>query len=108
MYQLINTSTNQTVNIASPRYVKQNDDGVWIRCKYDDAQCISIAGKRFSIDGKPPVEDAPDVLIVKEVDAGEEITSALRENIANAKSLDEVKAAVLDIYDALFDLYGLS
>ena len=54
----------------SPRWVKLNpSSGAWIQCNFSDAQCIAIDCKRYSIEGRPIVEDAPDVVSVKYVDA---------------------------------------
>ena len=105
MFQLINTNTGEKFNIENPRYVKRNENGIWVRCREEDAECISINGTRYSLYEKEPVEDAPNVLIVMEVDGGEPVQTALRENLQNAQTLEEVKAAVIDIYDALFDIY---
>lgn len=54
----------------SPRWVKLNpSSGAWIQCDFADAQCIAIDCKRYSIEGRPLVDDAPDVVSVKYVDA---------------------------------------
>ena len=54
----------------SPRWVKLNpSSGAWIQCNFADAQCIAIDGRRYSIEGRPLVDDAPDVVSVKYVDA---------------------------------------
>ena len=54
----------------SPRWVKLNpSSGAWIQCNFQSAECVAINGRRFSISGRPLVEDAPDVVSVKYVDA---------------------------------------
>lgn len=54
----------------SPRWVKLNtSSGAWIQCNFADAECIAVDGRRYSIEGRPLVDDAPDVVSVKYVDA---------------------------------------
>lgn len=54
----------------SPRFVRKNpSSGAYIQCSYPLAECIAIDGKRYSIEGKELVEDAPDVVTVKVIDA---------------------------------------
>ena len=106
MYKLINTTTGESFNVETPRYIRRNHNGTWIFCSEDDAEGISIDGEINSILDKPPIENTPTVLI-KKVDGGIQIQNVLRENLQQAHSVEEVKAAILDIYDALFDLYGL-
>ena len=105
MYKVINVTTGQTRNVELPRYVKLSDDGIWIFCTEDDAECVALSGRRYSIAGREAVEDAPEVVIIKRIDAGEELNDLLRENLSNAKTAEELKAAVLDIYDAILDIY---
>jgi len=53
-----------------PRFVrKKPSSGAYIQCSYPLAECIAIDGKRYSIEGKELVEDAPDVVTVKQIDA---------------------------------------
>ncbi len=54
----------------SPRFVRKNPlSGAFIQCDFSKAECIAIDGKRYSIEGREPVEDAPDVVTVKIIDA---------------------------------------
>ena len=54
----------------SPRFVRKNpSSGAYIQCDFNQAECIAIDGKRYSIEGKELVEDAPDVVTVKQIDA---------------------------------------
>ena len=54
----------------SPRFVRKNpSSGAYIQCSFTLAECIAIDGKRYSIEGKELVEDAPDVVTVKQIDA---------------------------------------
>lgn len=56
----------------SPRWVKLNpSSGAWIQCNFYDAECIAVDSKRYSIDGRPLVDDAPDVVAVKYIDAAQ-------------------------------------
>jgi hypothetical protein len=104
MYKLINVTTGETRNVEIPRYVRMAKNGVWIFCTEDDAQCLVISGKRFSISGKEPVADAPEVVIVKQVDAGEEIQELFADRLKQAETLEEVKSCIVDIYDVLLNL----
>lgn len=55
-----------------PRWVKLNpSSGAWIQCNSHEAECIAVDGKRYSIDGRPLVDDAPDVVTVKYIDAAQ-------------------------------------
>ena len=104
MYKLINDA-GETFNVDAPAFVRQNEDGFWIFCDEKDAQCISFGGKRYSIAGRQKIADAPAVMSYMTADAGAEFQNILRENIKNAQTFDEVKAAIIDCYDCIFDLY---
>lgn len=112
MYELINTVTGEKVNVENPRYVKKNQRGIWVKCQEQDAQCIAVGGVRYSIFDKIQIEDAPEVLIIKEVDSGEQLQNLrranaeeLRERLKQAETLEEVKHCIEDIYSCLLDLY---
>jgi hypothetical protein len=98
-------TTGETRNVEIPRYVRMANDGIWIFCTEDEAQCLAISGKRYSISGKEPVEDAPEVVIIKKVDGGAELQNVLRESLSQATTLDEVKHCIEDIYECLLDFY---
>ena len=54
----------------SPRFVRKNPlSGAYIRCDFEKAECIAVDGKRYSIAGRPIVEDAPEVVTIKQIDA---------------------------------------
>ena len=56
----------------SPRFVKINpSSGAWIQCDYFSAECLAIDGKRYSIAGRKKVDDAPQVVTVKQINAAE-------------------------------------
>lgn len=105
MYQLLNLETGEYINIENPRYVKQDERGVWIRCNEEDAQCIAVNGDRYSLANKKPVDDAPKVVAVSPVDAGEQLNKINFSNLQNATDIDEVKAAIDDITNAVLDIY---
>ena len=105
MYQLLNLDTGEISEIDNPRYVCCDERGVWTRCEEKDAQCIALDGVRFSLANKEPVEDAPQVLAVKKIDAAKKISQINLEGIKNAQNIDEVKAAISDITDAVLDIY---
>lgn len=100
MFKYTNTETGETMTIENPRYVKKDERGIWIRCEEADAECIAINGERFSIGGKNPVDDAPQVIAISKIDLGEHLKT-----FANAQDIDEVKAAIEDIADAVLDIY---
>lgn len=68
MYRII-LNDEILLQTDSPRFVKLNpSSGAWIQCDFSQAECIAIDGKRFSIVGRPFVNDAPDVVTVKQID----------------------------------------
>lgn len=105
MYQLLNLTTGEVTIVDKPRYVKKNDNGIWIRCEESEAQCISIFGERFSIANKKKVRDAPQVVAVSQIDGAQKLAQISVESIQNAQNLDEVKAAVQDLLWAVADIY---
>lgn len=105
MYQLLNLETGEYTNIENPRYVKQDERGIWIRCNEDEAECIAVDGNRFSIAGKKTVEDAPQIVNISRVDAGAQLNKILSDSLQNASDIDEVKAAIDDITNAVLDIY---
>lgn len=105
MYRVFNMNTGKYFDVEKPRYVKKTPLEIWVQCNEDEAQCISINGERYSILNREPVEDAPQTVIVKPIDAGEQLNNLLRENLQQAETLEEVKAAIIDCYDCILDLY---
>ena len=104
MFQIFNTENGDTFYTDSPRYVKQDSRGIWQQCNANDAQCVAVDGKRFSILGKQTVDDAPTAFVSK-VDAGEKLAQINFKGLENAQNIDEVKTAILDIQDAVLDIY---
>lgn len=105
MYQILNLDTGEILEIENPRYVCCDERNVWVRCDENDAQCISLDGKRFSLANKEPVEDAPQTVAVKKVDAAKKIAQINLDGLKNAENIDEVKAAVQDLLWAVADIY---
>lgn len=71
MYRII-LNDEILLQTDSPRWVKLNpSSGAWIQCNFHEAECIAVDGKRYSIDGRPLVDDAPDVVSVKYIDAAQ-------------------------------------
>lgn len=103
MFQLTK-SNGDKIYVAKPRYVRRNSAGIWIQCNAENAECISIFGKRYSIAGKNQFDDAPEFLIVNEVDSGEVIQN-IHSRIKAVDSIDEIKKAIIDCYDCIFELY---
>ncbi len=71
MYQIVMTTGAIIAEVEDVRYVKWRDDfKCWVRTRnMDDAQCVAVDGTRYSLLGKEPVEDAPVIVYVREVDA---------------------------------------
>lgn len=105
MYQLLNLNSGEVICVEKPRYVRLDERGIWMQCDEQDAQCISVCGNRFSIANKPVVKDAPEVLAVMEIDAAIKISEVNTNTIKNTKDIDDVKAAVVDVMDAVLDIY---
>ena len=105
MYQLLNLKSGEVICVEKPRYVRLDERGIWVQCEEQDAQCISVYGNRFSIANKPVVKDAPEVVAVMEVDAAIKISEVNQITLNNAKDIDEVKAAIVDVMDAVLDIY---
>lgn len=79
----------------SPRWVKINpSSGAWIQCDYQDAECLAINGKRYSIEGRPKVDDAPLVVTVKYIDSAENM-------LATEKDVGLIFFALNNIIDDL-------
>lgn len=77
----------------SPRWVKLNpSSGAWIQCNFYDAECIAINCKRYSIDGRPLVADAPDVVTVQFIDNAQNA-------LANEQNIDLLFFALGNIID---------
>lgn len=70
MYQIVMTTGAIIAEVEDIRYVKWRDDlKCWVRTRnVDDAQCVAVDGIRYSLLGKEPVEDAPVIVYVREVD----------------------------------------
>ena len=105
MFQILNLSTGETLYFDEPRYVKLDERGFWSRCDESDAQCISFCGNRFSIANREVVDDAPQIVAIKKVDAAQKISQINLDGLKNAQNIEEVKAAVEDIIDAVLDIY---
>lgn len=105
MYQLLNLKSGEVICVEKPRYVRLDERGIWIQCDEQDAQCISVYGNRFSIANKPVVKDAPEVVAVMEIDTAIKISEVNQTTLNNAKDIDEVKAAIVDVMDAVLDIY---
>lgn len=83
MYRITDENGNVISQSDDIRYVKfKESSGAWIRCKAYDAQCVAINGVRYSLAGREPVEDAPTVVYVREVDSAKEI-QAQSQNIGD-------------------------
>lgn len=101
MFKYTNTMTGETLTVENPRYVKKDERGIWIRCEEADAECVAVNGQRFSLAGKNPVDDAPEIIAISKIDIGETFNELLNQ----AQDFDEIKAALADITDAVLDIY---
>lgn len=66
----------------------------WIQCDYQSAECLVINGVRYSIEGRPKVDDAPQVVTVKEIDSAENM-------LATEKDVGLIFFALNNIIDDL-------
>lgn len=105
MFQLLNLNTGAVYEVDEPRFVKRNENGVWVRCDSAEAECIAVNGKRFSISGKKLIDDAPQVVSISKINASQKLAQVNLDNLKNTKDIDEVKAAIQDITDAVLDIY---
>lgn len=97
MFQLLNLMTGAVYETEQPRFVRKIG-GVWLQCNSIDAECIAINGERFSISGRALVDDAPQVLAVSKINPLQKISALNSDN-------DDIKSAILDIQDAVLDIY---
>lgn len=106
MFEIYDTKSGEVIALAEePRYVYRSPkNGVWIRCDEPDAECIAVNGARYSIRGRAEVDDAPDTVAVRKVDAAQRIAAIAKSSIANAQTLEEVKYRFEDLVDAVIDL----
>lgn len=105
MVQLLNLNTGAVFEVEEPRYVKRNSSGVWLQCDEKDAECIALDGERFSISGKTLIEDAPQVISISKINQSQKLAQINLDTIKNSQNIDEVKAAINDITDAVLDIY---
>ena len=103
MYRLIK-SNGDIIYVAKPRYVRRNSAGIWSQCDAATAECISVYGNRYSIHGKTPIDDAPEFLIVNEVDSGE-VLQNIHDRLKAVDSIEEIKKSIVDCYGCILDLY---
>lgn len=104
MYKVFILESGESFYVDAPRYVKLDGD-IWRRCSEVDAECLAVNGQRFSIAGKNLVKDAPQVVIISPVDAGQQLNQIFSDNLATAQNVDEIKSAIEDITDAVLDIY---
>lgn len=101
MYQILDMQTGETVGVVREiRYVKRNPfSGAWIESEQSEAECISVNGARYSIEGRQKIRDAP-YAVVRVVDAAR----VLRDKALNG-DVDELRSAYVDLADAVLDIY---
>lgn len=105
MFEIINETGEVIAELDEPRYVYRSPkNGVWIRCNEPEAECVAINGTRYSIRGKPPIDDAPTVSI-KKADAAARIRALTQKNTESLQNIEELKAAYTDLAEAILDLY---
>ena len=102
MFRIIDTNGNIIAQVDDLRYVKLKthslQDGteykVWVRCNATDAQCIAVNGIRYSLAGKPIVDDAPTVVYVYQIDAAAELLNAVKSSNVNAHDIELLSNAI--------------
>lgn len=95
MFQILNAKGDVLSETDSPRYIRQRKNGVWYRCEKVDATHLAINGQRYELND----------VYINQIDSAEKIKAVALENITNAADIEELKAAVIDAYDAIFDLF---
>lgn len=101
MFQIKNLTTGEIFFVDSPRYVRLDSRGVWIRCDEVAADCIAFGGKRFSLVNRKPVSDAAGVVSIREISLPDE----LRAGFETAQTLEELRNAFLNLCDTVLDWY---
>lgn len=103
MFQIIDENANLIAQVDSPRYVRLNDNGVWIRCPPYDAQCVAVNGVRYSLVGKDIVEDAPTVVFVRELDSANEVLKTNQSVATNTNDINLLSWAMAQMTKEIVD-----
>lgn len=93
MYAIIQNGTYLALT-EKPRYVKLNNNEVWVTCEKKDALGISVNGTLYNLLGRADIEGAKEV-VIKEVENGEFLFSSLKQiqNIDNTMNITFVTMA---------------
>lgn len=101
MYSIINRSTGELIALTdSPRYVKENDNEVFVRCSRDDADALVINGSIYNLLGKSNIKGADEVVITYK-ETGEYVFN-------NKRNIEQNKVAVEEIENATCELDATS
>lgn len=49
----------------NPRYVKRNEDGIFVEAAAEDAEAIAVNGTLYNIPGGDTIEGAPEAVVVE-------------------------------------------
>ena len=83
-----------------PRYVKQNDNGVYVETTEAEAIGVSVNGDLYNINGGDAIPDAPEATIT-EHDGSEFV---FKNRVRIIKNEAETGAAIISIEDALCEI----
>ncbi len=76
MYRIIRTTDGESIGMTeAPNFIKQSKNGSYILCPEPEASGIAYEGAVYHLMGKPELGEA-ETIMLKETDAGTEITNA--------------------------------
>ena len=79
-----------------PRYIKQNDYGIYVTADAADAIGVSVKGDKYNINGGDAIPDAPQAVVVQR-DGGEFVFNS-------CEQIKEDEAAIALIEDAICEM----
>ena len=105
MYEIIDMETGEIVaELEEPRYVYRSPkNGVWLRCNEEQAECVSINGRRYSIRGKASVADAP-VADIRRANLTEKFKALAEKNAERIDNIEELRELYADMAGVVCEL----
>lgn len=87
-----------------PRYVKRNQDGVFVEAPKDKAEGIAVGGEVYNLPGGSAITDAPEAL-VQEAEASEYV---FRNRVRIIENEETTGAAIIAMEEALCEMDNAS